>query len=102
MSKDANDKRANKFMMRLSDAERDVVDAKAKRVGLSRTVYMRQAALGRKMPPAIDSEAILLLRQTVLQQREIFNEFGDMLDVEEKALLEELSEAALYQIQRLS
>jgi uncharacterized protein (DUF1778 family) len=91
-----NDKRRNPLTVRLSDAERAIIEAKAKAAGCTTNGYVRAAALGSDYKPVRDAEltkALLSLNREFVAQGNNLNQIaklrngGKATDAEAESML---------------
>ena len=86
-------KRAIDKKVRLSTEEHQLIEAKLARSGLSFNEFMIRSALGRKIAPAADSQAIAELKRLGGLQKHLFNQGQGVLSVEYAAILQEIKHA---------
>lgn len=89
-------------MIRCTQEDKDIITEKANFFGVSVPEYMRRAALGKPLIPAIDQDTLFELRRLGALQKHLFLEGGRVGDREFSEVIVALRECANALKKRIS
>jgi predicted DNA-binding protein len=99
--KDPEDRRSHTHGLRLSPNEKEKLEKRAERAGMSLSEYIRRRALGKKIKPKVEEEAIRQIRRAGVNLNQIAKWANEGKDQAVRSAAEETIEEVKQAIREL-